>query len=331
MKKTLLILSLLSSLVSFGQVGINTTNPKTTLDVSAKRNSSNQLEPQSVGMQAPRITREELLSLPASMYTQAQEGALIYITNISGNSALTTQTTNVTKVGYYYFTGSTWKSLEGATSSANLYSESGALTGNRTVAQGSNTLKFTSTATGGTNHFSVDDSTFSVNAATNKVGFGTTSPANTIEIKSEQINSSGVRLTNLKSANQLGTNENGDIVPVNNTTSLTTTLQPNETSTAIPLNSKASNATITVLDNCGQRVYFVIYITGQNNTWGFNYTGGAVASAGSTLTNISHEKITNQEMRITATGLSCAQAGYNGTINFNVKILNGNLVIKNGA
>ncbi len=70
----------------------------------------------------------------------------------------------------------TWTSLP---STSNLYTADGTLTGNRTVTQGANTLAFTSTATNG---FSVDGTTFSVDAANNRVGIGTTNPAWDLDI-----------------------------------------------------------------------------------------------------------------------------------------------------
>ncbi|WP_148285300.1 hypothetical protein [Flavobacterium sp. B17] len=58
-----------------------------------------------------------------------------------------------------------------------IYKGSGALSGgNTSVDLGTNTLAFTSTATNGTSHFSVDGTTFNVNAVGNNVGIGTASP-----------------------------------------------------------------------------------------------------------------------------------------------------------
>ena len=62
---------------------------------------------------------------------------------------------------------------------SNIYTANGTLTGARTVTQGANTLAFTSTATNG---FSVDGSTFSVDAANNRIGIGTTAPKNDLQI-----------------------------------------------------------------------------------------------------------------------------------------------------
>ena len=71
----------------------------------------------------------------------------------------------------------TWTTLPTATT---LYNGDGSLSGNRTVTQGSNTLTFTSSATNG---FSVDGSTFSVDASNNRVGIGTTTPTSTLDVR----------------------------------------------------------------------------------------------------------------------------------------------------
>ncbi len=73
----------------------------------------------------------------------------------------------------------TWATLPAST---NIYSDNGTLAGNRTVNMADRTLAFTSTATTGSNHFSVDGNTFSVDAANNRVGIGTLTPTTTLEI-----------------------------------------------------------------------------------------------------------------------------------------------------
>jgi hypothetical protein len=63
-----------------------------------------------------------------------------------------------------------------ATGTGGIYKGSGSLASNTTVAQNANTLDFTSTATTGTSHFTVDGSTFNINAVGNNVGIGTNTP-----------------------------------------------------------------------------------------------------------------------------------------------------------
>ncbi|MGK6341165.1 hypothetical protein ACMGDK_02935 [Chryseobacterium sp. DT-3] len=86
----------------------------------------------------------------------------------------------------------TWKVLPAAPASANIYNTDGTLTGNRTVTQGANTLAFTGTHT---NAFSVDGSTFSVDAALHRVGLGTTTPDTKLTISTPD-NSFGLNHTN---------------------------------------------------------------------------------------------------------------------------------------
>lgn len=65
----------------------------------------------------------------------------------------------------------------------NVYTTDGNLTANRIVTQGTNTLAFTSSATNGTSHFSIDGNTFNVNALNNKVGIGNTNPNAKLDIR----------------------------------------------------------------------------------------------------------------------------------------------------
>ena len=81
MKKNFLILSLsLASLQTFSQVGINTTEPKATLDVVGKPLETNVLD----GLIVPRITASQLKS---KNYTSEQKGAVIYVTENFTDSA----------------------------------------------------------------------------------------------------------------------------------------------------------------------------------------------------------------------------------------------------
>ncbi|AZA84328.1 hypothetical protein C1637_05665 [Chryseobacterium lactis] len=107
--------AILISGFSFAQVGFNTTIPKTTVDVSAKRDNSGVItdNTQTFGLQAPRLTRAEL-TVNTATYGSDQRGALIYITDVTGGDA-TGQRINVTAMGYYYFDGAVWQRLTEAT------------------------------------------------------------------------------------------------------------------------------------------------------------------------------------------------------------------------
>ncbi|MFP3681432.1 hypothetical protein SB725_30595, partial [Pseudomonas sp. SIMBA_041] len=94
-------------ITAYAQVGLNTENPKSTMDVSAKRNAAGLLtdNAQLIGLQAPRLTRTELTANIAT-YGTNQKGALIYITDISGGDT-SGQRANIDTIGYYYFDGTT--------------------------------------------------------------------------------------------------------------------------------------------------------------------------------------------------------------------------------
>lgn len=74
----------------------------------------------------------------------------------------------------------TWQTPSAA-SSVNIYNSDGTLTGNRIVTQGARTLAFTGSTA---NAFSVDGTTFSVDAANNRVGIGTAVPENRFHVVS---------------------------------------------------------------------------------------------------------------------------------------------------
>ena len=143
MKKFTLLagaLILVSATVS-AQVGVNTSTPKTTMDVSAKRDSGGNItdNTQILGLQAPRLTRAELTANTAT-YAADQRGALIYITDISGGNT-SGQRVNINAVGYYFFNGSLWQKVV----SDNIYNANGLLTNARTLDTNGFNLTFTGT------------------------------------------------------------------------------------------------------------------------------------------------------------------------------------------
>lgn len=77
----------------------------------------------------------------------------------------------------------TWR--DGITDTS-IYNNNGTLSANRTVAQAGNNLAFTSTATTGTSHFTVDGTTFNVDARNNRIGLGTALPNNLLDLGTTQ-------------------------------------------------------------------------------------------------------------------------------------------------
>ncbi|MCO6175404.1 phage tail protein [Flavobacterium sp. NRK F10] len=95
------------------QTGLQTTDPKSTLDVNGKPTDINAID----GIQAPRLTRAELTAKGNALYGADQKGVLIYITDASGGDALG-QRVNITTVGYYYFDGTQWVKVGTVSSSS---------------------------------------------------------------------------------------------------------------------------------------------------------------------------------------------------------------------
>ncbi len=77
-------------------MGVNTPLPQVTLDVAVKPDVTTSLD----GLRAPQITGAQLR---AKTYTDAQTGALVYVSE--ADTAPAGQTVDVTSVGYYYFNG----------------------------------------------------------------------------------------------------------------------------------------------------------------------------------------------------------------------------------
>lgn len=81
------------------QVGVGTTTPQATLEVSGNPTVTTSLD----GVIPPRITGDQLR---AKLYTVGQTAALVYVT--LADTAPAGQTVNVTQAGYYYFNGTEW-------------------------------------------------------------------------------------------------------------------------------------------------------------------------------------------------------------------------------
>jgi hypothetical protein len=156
------------SMQMLAQVGINTAIPASTLEVVAKNPTG--ISTGVDGLLIPRVDRQraqDMTSIPTS--------TLIYINSIATGTA-TGIAANIDAVGYYFYDGAIWTKMP-----VNLYNSNGTLTGNRTVTQGASTLAFNATAT---NAFSVDGTSFSVDAANHRIGIGTTAPENRFQVVS---------------------------------------------------------------------------------------------------------------------------------------------------
>lgn len=155
---------ILFSAAAYSQIGINNKSPYVTLDITAKNETGTTSNVD--GLLIPRVDRQRaqsMVGIPVS--------TLIYINDATTGLAVG-QAENINSTGYYFYDESVWIKLI-PLSNTNIYNTNGFLTENRVVTQRDYTLSFTGSAV---NAFSVDGSTFSVDAANQRVGIGTNKP-----------------------------------------------------------------------------------------------------------------------------------------------------------
>ncbi|MDQ6530956.1 hypothetical protein [Flavobacterium sp. LHD-85] len=173
MKRNITLISILASIcfsnILYSQAGINTITPASTLDITAKTSTGTSTSVE--GLLIPRIDRQKAQSMSAVPIS-----TLIYVNSVSTGTQSGTAL-NIDVVGYYYYNGTAWTKLIAAP--INIYNANGTLSGDRIVTQNANKLAFTGTSV---NAFSVDASTFSVDAANNRVGMGTIAPSTVLSI-----------------------------------------------------------------------------------------------------------------------------------------------------
>ena len=115
MKKKLIAVAFLASGLTFGQVGIGTNTPNSSLDIISKNGATDK-----DGILIPRITKDDLAKKTAGTYAASQHGAMVFITNATaptGTNPSLNQTNNIIGRGFYYFkwdattSSGTWVSL----------------------------------------------------------------------------------------------------------------------------------------------------------------------------------------------------------------------------
>mgnify|MGYP006441417589 CR=1 FL=1 len=118
MKTITLLLSLLLSSISFAQVGIGTTTPKTSLQVEGDPTSTTTAD----GIQVPALSLSQLDAKVAA-YGTDQDGAIVYVNDVS-TASTTTETAAITTIGFYYHQSSsdTWKKVGGSAATPTTYS-----------------------------------------------------------------------------------------------------------------------------------------------------------------------------------------------------------------
>jgi len=141
MKRNLTFATLiLFSLSMYGQVGLNTTTPKATLDVAGKTTDGTASE----GFIPPRLMGDALFAAATAttpLYGIEQDGTFVYVTQAVSPGNDTGQTVNVNSPGYYYFDASAnqWKKVgDGST----IYNTDGILASLRTMDLDGHTMGF---------------------------------------------------------------------------------------------------------------------------------------------------------------------------------------------
>ena len=106
---TLITLAFISLSNLHAQVGIGTQTPKTTLQIQGEPTSTTKAD----GMQAPTLSLAQLDAKVAA-YGTDQDGALVYVDDVTGGST-EPETAAITATGYYYYDApnDTWKKIGG--------------------------------------------------------------------------------------------------------------------------------------------------------------------------------------------------------------------------
>lgn len=211
-----------------GNVGINTTTPGTTLDVNgAITNRETAISVTSNNANIPanisqvQLTGSATATVSISVPAAPNAGQrLVIFNNTTGGfgAALNGVTIPNGKALEFVYSNAGWRATDGGTVGAapvNIYTADGALSSNRIVTQGANTLAFTANQP---NAFSVAGNTFSVDAANNRVGVGTSAPTEKLDVRG-----SGKFESNLAQivVNSTGTNPaNINLTRVNDNTNI---------------------------------------------------------------------------------------------------------------
>ena len=277
MKNLLFTFVILAPIWSMAQVGVNTTVPATTLDVTAKNSTGTSTAAD--GLLIPRVDRQRAQSM-----TGVPVSTLIYVNSIATGTAAGTAI-NIDIVGYYYYDGTVWTKLN---IPVNIYNADGILTENRTVTQGANTLTFTGIQT---NAFSVDGNTFSVDAANDRVGVGTTAPLNKMVVvgTNAQPSALGTAATNATFRVDGNTNHALDFGTYTNFPYGSYISSQNKTcATCLPLLLNPAGVSVGIATDTTQKKLHIngdLQVTGEVNVGGNAISAGSAGTAGQLLTS----------------------------------------------
>lgn len=148
MKKALFSAFMLSTLAvnaQIGKVGVNTDNPKATLDIQPSPANSLPTATTNEGVIIPKLSKTRVANIATP-----EDATMIYVSDVT-YTGTNPAVVDITSKGFYYYDAdpvmpinSRWKKLN-VNAGANLYNTDGALTDNRTVDMNGKNLSFIGT------------------------------------------------------------------------------------------------------------------------------------------------------------------------------------------
>ena len=149
MKKVLFSAFLLSAVVvnaQIGKVGVNTNNPKATLDIQPSPANALPTATTNEGVLIPKLSKTRVANIATP-----EDATMIYVSDVT-YTGTNPAVADITSKGFYYYdedpvmpANSKWKKLNVNAGGTNLYNTDGALTDNRTVNMNGKNLSFTGT------------------------------------------------------------------------------------------------------------------------------------------------------------------------------------------
>ena len=149
MKKVLFSAFLLSAVAvnaQIGKVGVNTNNPKATLDIQPSPANALPTATTNEGVLIPKLSKTRVANIATP-----EDATMIYVSDVTYTGA-NPAVADITSKGFYYYDAdpvmpinSKWKKLNVNAGGTNLYNTDGALTDNRTVDMNGKNLSFTGT------------------------------------------------------------------------------------------------------------------------------------------------------------------------------------------
>ena len=149
MKKALFSAFLLSAVAvnaQIGKVGVNTNNPKATLDIQPSPANALPTATTNEGVLIPKLSKTRVANIATP-----EDATMIYVSDVT-YTGTNPAVADITSKGFYYYdedpvmpANSKWKKLNVNAGGTNLYNTDGTLTDNRTVNMNGKNLSFTGT------------------------------------------------------------------------------------------------------------------------------------------------------------------------------------------